>query len=125
MQIVKPENNDGFQLPAPGFHKAAIVEIEDLGILENRFEPGKKRHELKIVFALDGGTTQFAWYTASLHPDSNLYALAEAVFGDVPPTIETNDLLGRSIEIKIRHYESKGKRRSKVVGVTPLRTTAA
>ena len=39
MQIVKPENNDGFQLPAPGFHKAAIVEMAVLRV-EARPFPG-------------------------------------------------------------------------------------
>lgn len=121
VKIKAPEGK--FVIPAQGEHIAKLVEYEDLGEQEDRYNPGEEVHRMQLVWQLKGGSRQYQWVKVSLHPMSRFYEIVTALLGDTPPAeVEVEDLIGKSAIITIKHYEGQdGRQRSKVVDIRPTR----
>jgi hypothetical protein len=128
MRIIAPTNGP-FELPSPGWHRATIVEVEDLGV--NPYDRKKERHRLLIKLKLEDGKIQFHWANATLGYKSTFRPLVEAAMGSIPLVFETPDLVGKTCEVFIEHYDAEDKvtkqkiRRAKVTQVRPLLNMAA
>jgi hypothetical protein len=106
-------------LPPEGSHIATFIDYEDLGEKENKFEPGKTQHQLKLTLSIrgdNGPMNQYAWVNASLNEKSILYDIVRALLGKKPKgEVDLDDLKGKSCLVEVEHYESKGKKRSKII----------
>jgi len=116
-------NTEQFQIPSEGSHVATFIDYDDLGERSNPFEPGETQHQLKLIFSIpgdNGPVNQYAWVTASLNEEAKLYEIVRALLGRKPKgEYELDELKGRSCLVEIEHYQSKGKKRSKIVDYSP------
>lgn len=131
--IAKAQNREGgFQPCPPGPHAAVCVDVVDLGLQDNKFQPGKQQHKIRIVWQvderMDDGRPYIAsrMFTLSLDQKSALRAVLESWRGR-PFTAE--ELNGWDVEsvvgvpCMINVVESKaedGKTYSNVRDVTRL-----
>lgn len=128
MKIIPQQD---FELPPEGLLVGTLKKIEDLGVQPDPFNPGKTRHQIKTVFALDLGegktVDQNAWfnYSKEIRSKNKLYKLIRALEGGKDPKpgtqIELDDYLGRQLKLQIEYYKVKGQTRSRPVGYYPIK----
>ena len=76
-----------------GTYAATVATIEQV--------EGKFGNQLQWDFRLEDGSTQRAWCSTSLTPKSKLFLWAKALLGEVPDTLDTDDLLGMPCRLSI------------------------
>lgn len=107
-----------FELPPEGLHRAAVVDIIDLGIKET---PWGLKHKVRLVLELDkakkDGTpfTAAKQFTAVLGEKSNLDKFISAIRGQAFTAKEREkfklaSLVGLSCQVLIQYVEKDGKR---------------
>lgn len=131
MRAPKPETS--FVLPTPGFHRAVLQSIIDLGVQPSnnpKFEPG---HKVMLIFELpdtlrkDGvretvKTTQ----TFSLGKKANLRKIVEAWSGksfasdERAWAFDLKNLLGKPVYLQLTHKESNGKTYPNITAYGPM-----
>jgi hypothetical protein len=111
-----------FVLPEEGEHKAELIEVEDLGMVDDYFNPGEKKHRMKLVYQLEGGSKQFQWLNVSLHPNSTFYQMATALLNAFPgEEIETEKLIGKRCWLILKHRKNEaGKMVADIKDARPL-----
>lgn len=82
---VRSGNAPGVPMPA-GMNPSVVTEIRDMGEQPDRFNPGKMRRTVLVVFKNAAGQEAARFYTPSTHPKANLGKDVRAVNnGEVPP----------------------------------------
>lgn len=121
MIIRKPES--GFALPNEGEHVAKLIEFEDLGEQEDKYNPGQQTHRMQLIWQLEDGGKQFQWVKVSLHPSSTFYEIATALLQDNPPDeVEVESLIGKFAILELKQVQGQdGRSRSKVAGIRPTK----
>ena len=121
VKIKKPE--DKFVLPAEGEYSGKLVEYEDQGEQDDKFNPGETTHRVQLVWQLKGGAKQYQWVKVSLHPMSRLYEIATALLGSNPPDeLDMDDLVDKSAYLTIAHYQGNdGRTKSKITDIRPIK----
>lgn len=76
-----------------GTYTATVASIEQT---DGQYGP-----QLQWDFRLEDGSSQRAWCSQSLTPKSKLFAWAKALLGEVPDSIDTDDLLGLPCRLSI------------------------
>lgn len=89
MKIEKQE----FIVLDTGTYTATVASIEPT---EGQFGP-----QLQWDFRLEDGSSQRAWCSTSLSPKSKLFAWSRALLGEVPDTLDTDDLIGLPCRLSI------------------------
>lgn len=89
MKIEKQE----FQVLDTGTYTATVATIEKT--------EGQYGDQLQWDFRLEDGSMQRAWCSMSLTPKSKLFAWARALLGEVPDTLDTDDLIGLPCRLSI------------------------
>ncbi len=105
-------------LPDAGQQAAVIVGLVDLGTHEDRYNEGKKRRRLLVVFELTGEPVPGTDHnhvlgkevTLSFHEKSNLVDIARSVLrikGADAEDISFADLLGKPCSVEVEHGTAK------------------
>ena len=133
----KVTTSSNYQLPPEGIHLARCTRIIDLGTQKTEFN-GKSKNlkKIRIYWELPEETNEFdkekgedpffvsKEYTATIGERSNLRHDIESWLGKGfagSETFELATLLGKPCMINIIHETSKkGRKYSKIIGVTPL-----
>ena len=109
-RMYDPNTQPKYELAKEGEHDGVIVDLQDLGMVENRTY-GKMEHKIKVVVELaqrnSKGRPIYASYrrTNSLHPKAQLPKDIRRITG-ITPTSDLNldeVLLGRSVKVLIAH----------------------
>lgn len=128
-----PKRETSFVLPDPGFHRAVLHSIIDLGVQPSnnpKYEPG---HKVMLIFELpdtlrkDGvretvKTTQ----TFSLGKKANLRKIIEQWSGksfasdEQAWAFDLRNLLGKPVYLQLTHKESNGKTYPNITAYGPL-----
>jgi hypothetical protein len=116
------EQND-YSMADTGEYQATLVDYEDLGDRDDPFNPGETKHQIKLVWKLEGKGEQWDWVNASLFPGSarfgpsKLYEIASLLLRANPPKkLDLDTLKGKSLVVSIKRTEENGKTRTKIDG---------
>lgn len=119
LTLTVPGENDTFEreLVTKGEHDAVLCEIHDDGLVDDIFNPGKRKHQLRATFQFDEEIEagQFAgqpreimcFLTASLHPKATLRKMLEGIRGKTLAPDEKIDILklrGIPCRAYVTHY---------------------
>jgi hypothetical protein len=84
----------------------------------------QEKHRMKLVWKLDDdGAELWQWVTASLHPASNFYKVAESLLLTPPPNeLDVEDLFGKRcwVTVQYRTSQDTGKKYANVVNCRPF-----
>ncbi len=121
MKLQKSTSN--FQLAPEGVTQAVLVDVIDMGLMEDKFNPGDMIPKVRLAFQTEETTdagTPFVVSTfpdkASLNPKSNLYKKIKAIIGrplededyDEEGNVDLDSLLiGRNANITITHSDGE------------------
>ena len=134
MPIIAKRNSGGEFIAAPaGTHRAVLVDVVDLGLVEQTWNgKTKKAHKVRLVWQIDelmpDGRLFIVGnrYTLSLDPKANLRKLIEGWTGKAFSTeleaegFDVETLIGDSCILTVTHREANGSIFANVTGVAPL-----
>lgn len=132
MAFKAPKSGGSFdqdRLPSRGRHQGCIAEVLDMGEMDDRFNPGEKKHKGVIVVEVpeiysnpdhpewgENCKTIWWWFNVSSWPKSNIGALWRDIFGeDIYDNADYEELVGRPIEVVIEESKT-GARFIKSIG---------
>lgn len=130
------KSNGGDFQPAPeGVQKGVLVDIVDLGLKDDRFNPGEQIPKMRFVFQTedetdDGTPFLVSTYplTASMNSKSNVFGIVTTLLGrkpadedfDADDNFDLDPLIGTNVQIDVIHTEKDAKVFANVSKVMPL-----
>jgi len=117
------EQND-YGMAETGEYLATLESYEDLGERPDPFNPGELKHQLKLVWKLEGAGEQWDWVNVSLFAGSakfgpsKLYEIASLLLKSSPPKkLDLDRLIGKSLTVSVKRTTGEdGKSKSKIDG---------
>lgn len=121
--------------PAPGIYQAVCADVIDLGIEEDKFNPGKMKHKVRIAWILaddkqpDGKHSMVSnWYTLSMNEKATLRKHAESWLGrqfskaELQRGFDLETLIGANCSLVITNKTNQetGKISARISAVAPL-----
>ena len=99
-----------FELHEPDEWYAGTIK----GVEETQF--GDQDPGFKFLIRCDGDDRDSWLFTSQKYSDfpSKLWMLAEAMLGSAPERLDTDDLIGRRIDIMFAHGENDGKTKERI-----------
>ncbi len=136
MKLQKP-NSSSFEAAPEGTAQAVVVDVVDLGMAEDRFNPGEMIQQLRVAFQTEEETSDGKPFLVSTYPvKASLNSKSNLVKTIIKPLIgrdlvaEDYDaegdvdldalLIGVNANVTIKHNEKGDRVYANVVDVSPL-----
>ncbi len=136
MPIVATDPGGKEFTPAPeGLHSAVCVDVVDLGMMDNKFNPEKPQHKIRVVWQIEETDPEnqdkrfivSKMYTLSLHEKAQLRKdlegwRARKFSPDELKGFDVEKLLGAPGQVQVIHNvsEANGKTYANVQAIVPL-----